>query len=61
MFLPRNKIVPGSSEKNVSLNASRGEFDGEHCVLSKYFQRKPRVTKRKNIFTAVVDFLKKKR
>ena len=66
MPLARNKVVSESMVKKMSMSGlsmhhlqlayQRGGFDGVHSVLSECFHGKPRVTKRKNIISSVVDF-----
>uniref|UniRef100_K1PJH7 Uncharacterized protein n=1 Tax=Magallana gigas TaxID=29159 RepID=K1PJH7_MAGGI len=68
MPLLSNKTVSESMVKRMSLSGlsmhhlqlayQRGGFDGVQSVLSECFHGKPRVTKRRNIITSVVDFLK---
>lgn len=50
--------LPGPSVHHLQLAYQRGGFNGVQSVLSECFHGKPRVTKRRNIITSVVDFLK---
>lgn len=70
MPLLTNKTVSESMVKRMSLSGlsmyylqlayQREGFDGIQSVLSECFHGKPRVTKRRNIITSVVDFLKER-
>lgn len=51
--------LPGLSMHHLQLAYQRGGFDVVQNVLSECCHGKPRVTKRRNIITSVVDFLKK--
>lgn len=70
MPLLTNKTMSESMVKRMSLSGlsmyhlqlayQREGFDGIQSVLSECFHGKPRVTKRRNIITSVVDFLKER-
>lgn len=50
--------LPCPSVHHLQLAYQNGGFNGVQSVLSECFHGKPRVTKRRNIITSVVDFLK---
>lgn len=52
--------LPGFSMHHLQLAYQRRGFDGVQNALSECCHGKPRVTKRRNIITSVVDFLKER-